>query len=119
MMAGSGKHTHGRAHDEEHSSAGHCCAHDHSHERGHEHEEEDNPESAAVPQGAREETFRVSGMDCSEEVAAIERAVKPLAGVLGVRAKIVASTVTIYHDGTVQSPALVAALNSSGVKVET
>ena len=36
------------------------------------------------------ETFRVSGMACSEEVAAIRRAAKPFAGVPGVRANIVA-----------------------------
>ena len=60
----------------------------------------------------------MSGMDCSEEVAAIERAVKPLRGVLGVRANIVASTVTIYHDGSVKAADLAVAVNSSGVNVE-
>jgi Cd2+/Zn2+-exporting ATPase len=44
---------------------------------------------------------------------------KPFPGVLGVRANIVASTVTIYHDGNVNSADLVKAVNSSGVKVET
>ena len=71
------------------------------------------------PSDALSETFRVSGMDCSEEIAAIQRAVKPLAGVLEVRANLVASTVTIYHDGSAQSSTLKQAINSSGVKVET
>jgi len=57
-------------------------------------------------------------MDCSEEVAAIERAMKPIHGVMGVRANIVASTVTIYHDGSVDAAVLVGAVNSSGVKVK-
>jgi Zn2+/Cd2+-exporting ATPase len=61
----------------------------------------------------------VSGMDCSEEVAAIERAVRPLRGVFGTSANIVASTVTIYHDGSVKAADLAVAVNSSGVKVET
>lgn len=75
--------------------------------------------TATVPVGGNEETFHVNGMDCAEEIAAIERAVKPLPGVSGVRANLMASTVTIFHDGNVQSPALVAAINSTGVKVKT
>jgi copper chaperone CopZ len=55
-------------------------------------------DDSAVPVGASELSFRVSGIDYSEEVAAIERAVKPLRGVLEVRANIVASTVTIEAD---------------------
>jgi hypothetical protein len=39
---------------------------------------EETPSTPAIPAGAHEETLRVSGMGCSEEVAAIERAVKPL-----------------------------------------
>ncbi|HEY5707422.1 MAG TPA: cation-translocating P-type ATPase [Terrimicrobiaceae bacterium] len=99
------KHTH-----HGHSHIDHGCGHDHS---------EKPPAVSIIPAGATEETFRVSGMDCSEEVTAIERAVRPLAGVQGVRANIVTSTVTIFHDGSLQSPALAAAINSSGVKVET
>jgi Cd2+/Zn2+-exporting ATPase len=86
-----------------------CCDHD-------------NPSKVdaapAVPPGTSEETFRVIGMDCSEEVAAIERAVKPLAGVSGVRANIMASSVTVYQDGSIPTSALVAAINFSGVQVQ-
>jgi copper chaperone CopZ len=49
-----------------------------------------------MPVGASEMTFRVQGMDCSEEVAAIERALKPIGGVLGVRANLVASSISAY-----------------------
>ncbi|HVE16507.1 MAG TPA: heavy metal translocating P-type ATPase, partial [Chthoniobacterales bacterium] len=97
-------------HKEEPSHA-HCCGHDH-------HESAEAPSSPPLTSAA-EETFRVSGMDCSEEVAAIERVVKPLPGVVGVRANIVGSSVTIYHDGSVKTPDLIAAVNRSGVKVET
>lgn len=75
--------------------------------------------TAIVPVGGNEETFHVHGMDCAEEIAAIERAVKPVPGVSGVRANLMASTVTIFHDGNAQSPVLVAAINSTGVKVKT
>jgi len=46
----------------------------------------------------KEEIFEVDGMDCSEEVAAIERALKPVPGVVTVRAEIVSSKVTVSHD---------------------
>lgn len=88
----------------------HCCDHEHA---------EEKPTPVDIPQDAVEETLRISGMDCSEEVAAIERALKPIRGVFGVRANIVASKVTIYHDGTVSTVKLTEAVNSAGVKVET
>lgn len=66
----------------------------------------------------KEETFFVSGMDCSEEVSAIEHALKPLAGVHGVRAEIVSSKITVYHDGKLTRKTLAAAINQSGVKVQ-
>lgn len=74
--------------------------------------------AAAIPENASEETFFVSGMDCSEEVAAIEHALKPLSGVHGVRAEIVSSKVTVYHDGKLTRANLAAAINRSGVKVQ-
>ena len=63
-------------------------------------------------------TFRLQGMDCSEEVAAVERALKPISGVLGVRANLVASSVTVYHDGSARSAKLIEAINKSGVRVQ-
>lgn len=74
--------------------------------------------AAAIPENASEESFFVSGMDCSEEVAAIEHALKPLSGVHGVRAEIVSSKVTVYHDGKLTRATLAAAINRSGVKVQ-
>ena len=57
-------------------------------------------------------------MDCSEEVAAIERALKPVPGVLGVRAEIVASKVTVFHDGKLSRSVIADAINKSGVTVQ-
>ncbi len=93
-----------------------CCKHDHEHD-GHGHEP--MPVPAEAPKGAKEETFRVSGMDCPDEIAAIERSLKPVAGVLGIRANLMASSVTIYHDGSPKRETLTAAINRSGVKVES
>jgi Cd2+/Zn2+-exporting ATPase len=63
------------------------------------------------------EVFRVAGMDCSEEVAAIERALKRLPGVIGVRAEIVASKVIVFHDGKLSRSVFAEAINESGVTV--
>jgi len=83
----------------------HCCSH------------ETQPLTAEVPPDAVREVFTVTGMDCSEEVAAIERALKPLDGVLGVQAEIVSSKVTVFHDGKLVRSAIAAAINKSGVTV--
>ena len=117
MMSSRDEHSHDE-HDHEHGEKSHdhieCCSHDYGHDHhDHTHEEYVPP----PPQDGPFATFRVSGMDCSEEIAAIERALKPLAGVTAIRANIVSSNVTIYHDGSVKDPDLVRAINSSGVKV--
>jgi Cd2+/Zn2+-exporting ATPase len=57
-------------------------------------------------------------MDCSEEVAAIERALTPLAGVFGVQAEIVASRVIVFHNGKLSRSVLAEAINKSGVVVQ-
>jgi len=72
----------------------------------HDHSEQSEQPNDPIPIGASEETFRVRGMDCSEEVGAIERALKPLGGVLCVRANLIASSVTVYHDGSARSATL-------------
>ena len=63
------------------------------------------------------EVFLVSGMDCSEEVAAIERALKPLEGIRGVRADLVTSKVTVFHDGSLVRGIIAKHLEGSGVRV--
>jgi len=85
----------------------------------HDHHHHDDPEPAAAPapDAPANEIFRVTGMDCSEEVAAIERALEPLDGVLGIRAEIVSSKVTVYHDGSLQRAEITTAINRSGVTV--
>jgi Cd2+/Zn2+-exporting ATPase len=74
-------------------------------------------EDRQIPVTSIKETFRVSGMDCSEEVAAVEHALKPLGGVLGVQASLVASSVTVYHDGSARRDALIQAISRSGLMV--
>lgn len=93
--------------------------HDHNHCCGHDHEEKPTPAgeiSAEIRQGPQE-VFTVAGMDCSEEIAAIERALKPVAGIRAVRADIVSSRVTVFHDGSAGRDRLAQAINGSGVRV--
>ncbi len=112
------------SHDE-HSHEGHDHgAHDHKAEPAHKHgccdHDHDEPAVAQAPppKGAAQETFTVGGMDCSEEVAAIERALKPVAGVVGVQANLMSSTVTVFHEGGVERDAIKRAIVSSGVTVK-
>lgn len=68
---------------------------------------------------AKEDVFFVDGMDCPEEVAAIERMLKPISGVFAVRAEIVSAKVVVSHDGQPTRAELTAAINEAGVTVRT
>ncbi len=89
----------------------------HKHSPGDIHHDETPDPTAKIPPNASQEAFLVDGMDCSEEVAAIERALKPVTGVLGVRAEIVSSKVTVFHDGKLSRANLAIAINRSGVTI--
>jgi len=55
-------------------------------------------------------------MDCAEEVAAIQRALKPLPGVREVRANLLAGKATISHDARITAELLIDALGAEGLK---
>lgn len=61
-------------------------------------------------------TLRVSGMDCPDEVAAVEKALKPLTGVQDVRVNLMGGKVVVAHDDTVTPEQLIDALGSVGLK---
>ena len=61
-------------------------------------------------------TLRVSGMDCGDEVAAIERVLKSLAGVREVRANLMGGTVTVAHEPSVTETQLIQAIARAGLK---
>lgn len=89
----------------------------HKHSSGDIQDNETPSRTAEIPPNASQEAFLVDGMDCSEEVAAIERALKPVTGVLGVRAEIVSSKVTVFHDGKLSRASLASIINQTGVTV--
>lgn len=76
-----------------------------------------NPADRPLSAEPVDEVFDVRGMDCSEEVAAIERALKPIPGVLAVRAEIVSAKVTVSHDGRPSRADLATAITRAGLVV--
>lgn len=71
------------------------------------------PASAAAEAAT---TLRVIGMDCADEVEAVERALKPLLGVRGVRVNLMGGTVAVAHDGSVGPEQLVKAIRGAGLQ---
>ena len=65
---------------------------------------------------AQQTLLRVSGMDCADEVEVVNRALKPLPGVRGVRVNLMAGTAAIAHSGEVSAESLVAALGRNGLR---
>lgn len=64
-------------------------------------------------------TLRVAGMDCPDEIAAIERVLKPLAGVGAIKVNLMAGTATIVHDQRVTPEQLIQAIGTAGLKAST
>ncbi len=64
----------------------------------------------------RNTTLRVAGMDCPDEIAAIERVLKPLAGVGEVKVNLMAGTATIAHETSVTPEQLIKAIGTAGLK---
>ncbi len=72
----------------------------------------------ATVTASEQTTLRVAGMDCADEVAAIERVLKPLSGVREVRVNLMGGKVTITHDTSVQPDKLIATIASAGLKAQ-
>jgi len=65
---------------------------------------------------SQQTVLRVSGMDCAEEVAAIERALKPISGVREIRANLLVGKATVFHDASVTPETLINAIAGEGLK---
>ena len=64
-----------------------------------------------------ESVFRVEGMDCHEEVAILERRLKPLKGLEAMSADVVGGTLRVSHDAAQLSAAAIAeAVNGTGMR---
>ncbi len=100
--------------DEHHDT--NCCDHKHEHDHG---EHKAAPESIALnpdSKGNLETTLRVAGMDCADEVEALERVFRPLMGVREVRVNLMGGKVTLLHDESVTPEQLIGAVATTGMK---
>ena len=61
-------------------------------------------------------TLRVAGMDCADEVEALEQVFRPLKGVREVRVNLMGGKVTLSHDESVTPEQLIGAVASTGMK---
>jgi Zn2+/Cd2+-exporting ATPase len=61
-------------------------------------------------------TLKVAGMDCADEVAAIERVLQPIGGIREIKVNLMAGTATIAHDGSVTAERLINAIGTAGLK---
>lgn len=59
--------------------------------------------------------IRITGMDCADEVAVLERVLKPIAGVHCLRANIMASKITVSHEPAVTAQQLLDAITPTGM----
>ena len=96
--------------EHKHGGCGGCCG-------GHDH---DAPMGFHVInadlRAASQTTLKVAGMDCPDEIAAIERALKPMAGIAEIKVNLMAGTATIAHDQRVTSEQLIKAIGTAGLK---
>jgi len=60
--------------------------------------------------------FKVSGMDCPDEINAIQRALN-VSGINKVQANLVSETVTVYHEKSIDESNIKKLIESAGVKI--
>ena len=91
--------------------------HDHPHDDDkHQHDGQSEVTIGDVSAAAALTSLRITGMDCADEVAILEKVLKPIAGVRGVRANIIASKITVAHDASVTPQQLIDAITPSGME---
>ena len=96
-----------------------CCNCEH-HDGDHDHKKDQasasslslNPDSA----GNLQTVLRVAGMDCADEVAALEQVFRPLKGVREAKINLMGGKVTLYHDESITPAMLIQAVAKAGMK---
>jgi Cd2+/Zn2+-exporting ATPase len=87
-------------------------------EHGHDHSHAAPEHIALNPdaQGDEQTTLRIAGMDCADEVAALEQVLRPLKGVREVRVNLMGGKVTLSHEASVTAAQLISAIATTGMK---
>ncbi len=91
----------------------HCCDHKHEHSR------DEAPRNIALNPDAKgeiETTLRIAGMDCADEVEALEQVLRPLKGVREVRVNLMGGKVTLLHDESITPEQLIRTIAPTGLK---
>jgi len=89
-----------------------------SSEHGHDHSNA-VPENIALnpdAKGDQQTTLRITGMDCADEVVALEQVLRPLKGVREVRVNLMGGKVTLLHDASMTAVQLISAIATTGMK---
>ncbi|MEZ0296281.1 MAG: heavy metal translocating P-type ATPase, partial [Candidatus Methylacidiphilales bacterium] len=98
-----------------------CCD---SHE-GHKHDEDGHDHKKDAPsniqlnpdvKGDKETTLRVAGMDCADEVAALEDVLRPLKGIREVKVNLMGGKVTLIHDDSITEAKMIEAIGKAGLR---
>jgi Zn2+/Cd2+-exporting ATPase len=108
-------HEHKHEHGSERKDQCCCChGHDHSHEKTAASSGNLlllNPDA----QGRVQTVLRVAGMDCADEVVALEESFRPIKGVREARVNLVGGKVTLFHDESVTAELLIQAVVRAGM----
>ncbi|MEI9898129.1 MAG: heavy metal translocating P-type ATPase [Chthoniobacter sp.] len=104
----------------EHEHQGQTHEHDHKHDNGDGYDHSKPAKESAVlnadAKGNVQTTLRVAGMDCADEVEALEQVFRPLKGIREVRVNLMGGKVTLFHDESVTPEQLIGAVASTGMK---
>lgn len=109
----------------QHEPDDHKHSHEHSHEHGHDCKGHAHDHAEKVPDNislnteveAKQETvLKVSGMDCADEVEAIEQVFRSVKGAREIRVNLMGGTLTVKHDDTLNTEALIKFVAKAGLK---
>lgn len=73
-------------------------------------------DNGVAPEDSLKSVYQVKGMDCADEVSAIQRTLKH-ASIFKIDTNLMSETVTVYHDDKITSDAISKLIEKSGVKV--
>ncbi|PTX91894.1 cadmium-translocating P-type ATPase [Verrucomicrobia bacterium LW23] len=92
--------------------------HQHDAKDGHDHNHDDVPSSIKLNddvKASRETTLKVAGMDCADEVAALQNELRPIKGIKEIKVNLMGGKVTVNHDDSVDEAGLIKAISKAGL----
>lgn len=109
-------HDHKKEEDHEHGYNHEEHGHDHGHDHDHAPKEPQNISLNSTVDAKQETTLKVSGMDCADEVEALEQVFRPAKGVREIRVNLMGGTLTVKHDDSLDTDALIRLVAKAGLK---